>query len=81
MVGDQVLMGSNAPLDRYEQSKGFSVTIGVDNPADADRIFNALAEKGTVQMPIQQTFWAARFGMPVDRFCIPRMVNCEQAKR
>jgi PhnB protein len=80
VVGDEVLMGSDAPPDRYETSKGFSVTVGVDDPAKAERIFNALAEKGTVRMPFQKTFWALGFGMLVDRFGIPWMVNCEQAK-
>ena len=79
IVGDEVLMGSDAPPDRYEEPKGFSVALGIDDPADAERIFHALAEKGTVRMPIQQTFWAIRFGMLVDRFGIPWMVNCEQA--
>jgi PhnB protein len=32
-----------------------------------------------VQMPVQQTFWSARFGMLVDQFGIPWMLNCEQA--
>jgi PhnB protein len=79
IVGDSVLMASDAPPDRYEQAKGFSVSIQLSDPADAERIFNALAENGTIQMPFQQTFWAARFGMLVDRFGIPWMVNCEQA--
>jgi PhnB protein len=79
VVGDEVLMGSDAPPDRYEEPKGFSVTLGVDNPAEAERIFNALAEKGTVRMPLQQTFWAVRFGMLVDRFGVPWMINCEEA--
>src|SRR6185503_17464964 len=61
-VGNEVLMGSDAPPDRYEKSQGFSVTLGVDDPAEAERMFKALAEKGTVQMPIQETFWAVRFG-------------------
>lgn len=77
-VGDKVLMGSDAPPDRYEGSKGFSVTLGIDDPVDAERIFHALAESGTVQMPIQETFWAIRFGMLVDRFGIPWMINCER---
>jgi PhnB protein len=77
-VGDEVLMGSDAPPDRYEAMKGFSVTLGIDRPADAERIFHALAEKGTVRLPIQQTFWAARFGMLVDQFGTPWMINCEQ---
>ena len=78
-VGDDILMGSDAPPDRYEKPKGFSVTLDVDKPADADRMFNALAEKGDVTMPIQKTFWAERFGMLVDRFGTPWMINCEKA--
>src|SRR5262249_30641569 len=79
MVGDEVLMGSDAPPGHFEQPQGFSVALHVKNPAEAERIFNALAEKGTVRMPLAQTFWAARFGMLVDRFGIPWMINCEQA--
>ena len=71
-------MGSDAPPERYEEPKGFSVTVGLDKPADAERVFNALAEKGTVRMPIQETFWALRFGLLVDKFGIPWMVNCEK---
>jgi PhnB protein len=78
VVGDKVLMGSDAPPDRYEEAKGFSVTLGIDDPVEAERVFHALAENGTVGMPIQKTFWAIRFGMLVDQFGIPWMVNCEQ---
>lgn len=78
-VGDQVLMGSDAPPDHFEEPKGFSVSIGVTEPAEADRIFKALAENGDVQMPIQETFWAHRFGMVVDQFGTPWMINCEKA--
>jgi PhnB protein len=76
-VGDSVLMGSDAPPDRYKPPQGFSVNIAVEKPEEAERIFHALAEGGNVGMPLQQTFWAARFGMVVDRFGIPWMVNCE----
>jgi PhnB protein len=79
ILGDKVLMGSDAPPDRYEPMKGFSVTLGIDDPAEAERVFHALGENGTVQMSIQQTFWAARFGMLVDKFGTPWMINCEQA--
>jgi PhnB protein len=78
-VGDEVLMGSDAPPDRYEAMKGFSVTLGIDDPAEAERIFHALAENGTVRMPIEKTFWALRFGMLVDQFGTPWMINCEPA--
>jgi len=79
IVGDKMLMASDAPPDRYEPMKGFSVTISVDDPVEAERVFRALSDQGTVQMPIQQTFWAARFGMLVDQFGTPWMINCEQA--
>lgn len=79
MVGDKILMGSDAPSPHYEPMKGFSVTLGIDDPAEADRVFAALAEGGTVRMPIQETFWARRFGMLTDRFGTPWMVNCEKA--
>ncbi len=79
IVGDDVLMGSDSPPEHYEQPKGTSVTISVDDPADGERIFNALADNGKVQMPFQETFWAVGFGMLVDRFGTPWMVNCERA--
>jgi PhnB protein len=79
-IGNQVLMGSDTtPEHPYEGARGFSVSLGIDRPEEAERIFKALAEQGTVIMPIGQTFWAARFGMLVDRFGIPWMVSCEQA--
>jgi PhnB protein len=77
-VGENVLMGSDAPPDRYKAPQGFSVSLQVKEPTEAERVFHALAEGGTVQMPIQQTFWSVRFGMLTDRFGIPWMVNCEQ---
>jgi len=79
LADDKVLMGSDAPPGMHEEMKGFSVTLGIDKPAEAERIFHALAEDGTVRMPIQETFWAARFGMLTDRFGTPWMINCEKA--
>lgn len=76
-IGNYVLMGSDAPPDRYKAPQGFFVSVQVKSPEDADRAFASLADGGNVQMPIQKTFWAERFGMVVDRFGIPWMVNCE----
>ncbi|HJR15302.1 MAG TPA: VOC family protein [Gemmatimonadales bacterium] len=76
VVGDAVLMASDSPPEQYEQPRGLYVSLNLQDPAEADRIFYALAEKGSVTMPIEQTFWAARFGMLVDRFGIPWMINC-----
>jgi PhnB protein len=78
-VGSFTLMGSDAPASRYSQPQGFSVNIGTDDPTEADRIFAGLAQGGRIDMPIQETFWAKRFGMCADRFGIPWMVNCEKA--
>ena len=78
-IGDETLMGSDSPPDRYEPMQGFSVTLGTDDPHEAERVFHALSENGIVQMPIQKTFWAVRFGMLVDQFGTPWMINCEQA--
>jgi PhnB protein len=78
IVGDQVLMGSDAPPDHFEKTQGMSVALQVDDPNDAERIFAALADNGTVRLRIQPTFWAIRFGMLTDRFGIPWMVNCEK---
>lgn len=78
-VGDKILMGSDPPPDHYEPMKGFSVTLSIGDPSEAERIFHALSENATVRMPIQKTFWAARFGMLIDQFGTPWMVNCEQA--
>lgn len=78
VLGDQVLMGSDAPPDHRQKPQGFSVTLGVDKPGDAERIFHALAEGGKVTMPIEETFWAHRFGMLVDKYGTPWMINCEK---
>jgi PhnB protein len=78
VVGDAVLMASDSPPEHYEKPRGIYVSLALQDPAEADRIFYALAEKGSVTMPIEKTFWAARFGMLVDRFGIPWMINCEQ---
>jgi PhnB protein len=79
-VGDRVLMASDAPPEHYEPMQGFSVSINVKEPAEAERIFQALAENGQVRMPLQKTFFSASFGMLVDRFGTPWMVNCEGPK-
>lgn len=75
-IGDSLLMGSDAtPHSPYTGVKGASVAINVEEPAEADRVFAALAEGGTVQMPPDETFWAKRFGMVQDRFGVPWLIN------
>ena len=79
VLDDQELMGSDSPPEYHEEAKGFSVSISLNDPVEAERIFHTLAENGTVRMPLQQTFWAYRFGMLVDQFGTPWMINCDQA--
>jgi PhnB protein len=77
-MGDGVLMGSDSQPGQHKNPQGMYISLNVEDPARAERIFHALADNGSVEMPIQKTFWAARFGMLVDRFGIPWMINCEQ---
>jgi PhnB protein len=79
-IGDTVLMGSDAPPDRFQAPQGFSVSLILDDPHQTERFFAALSEGGTVRMPVQETFWAIRFGMLVDKFGIPWMLNCEKKR-
>ena len=78
-IGDQVLMGMDAPPERFDKPQGFNLNVSVKNTAEGKRIFDALSEGANVVMPFGPTFWAAGFGMLVDRFGIPWMINCEQA--
>lgn len=79
VIGETRVMASDAPPGHYQQPQGISVSLSLQDPAKGEQIFNALAESGQVQMPYQPTFWAAGFGMCVDRFGIPWMINVEQA--
>lgn len=78
-LGDLVVMASDVPPGQSEKSQGFRLSLSFDKPTEADRAFHALAEGGTVQMPIAKTFFAERFGMVTDRFGVPWMINCEKA--
>ena|SRR2546423_4248185 len=77
-IGDTVLMASDAPPERFRPPGGFGLSLSVNSGTEAEQKFNALAENGTIEMPMSQTFFAARFGMLKDRFGIPWMVICEK---
>ena len=77
-VGDQVLQGADAPPGNFTKPAGFCVAVHYDEPAEGERVFNALATGGKVQMPFQATFWAKGFGMLIDQFGTPWIVNAGQ---
>src|SRR4051812_35818004 len=76
-IGGCLLEAADVPPERYEVPKGFSLSLNVASPAEAESLFQKLSAGGRVMYPMEKTFWSARFGMVVDRFGIPWMVNCE----
>lgn len=68
-MGQKLTVGNN-----------FSLAVGLDSRADAERVFNALAAKGTIVMPLEDTFWGAYFGMVTDNFGIQWMVDYTEKK-
>ena len=79
-VGDQQVMASDVMPGRYEAPAGTQVHINLEiaDEHEADRVFAALADGGKVEMPIQETFWAKRFGVLSDKFGTKWMVDCEK---
>ncbi|HVM39894.1 MAG TPA: VOC family protein [Acidimicrobiia bacterium] len=73
--GDNLLMASDDPTGDGGPVKGMSVNFTVDDASEAERVFAALAEGGEVTMPLAETFWSPKFGVCVDRFGTPWMVN------
>lgn len=80
-IGENVLMASDSPPNYYEPPKGITIVLNLENTGEADRIFAALSEGGSVRMPLEKTFWAEKFGMVVDQFGIPWMINCMAASQ
>lgn len=74
-VNGQRLMGSDAPAEHYAPAQGIYVNIQVPNIEEGQRVFHSLAQGGKVTMPYAKTFWSPGFGMLVDRYGTPWMVN------
>jgi PhnB protein len=72
----QTIGASDSPVGYYQKPQGFSVTLDVKTPDEAERVFKALSEKGAVTMELAETFWAKRFAMFTDQFGTPWMINC-----
>lgn len=76
MVKDQVIGGADCFPGQYEKPQGISVTLDIESPEEADRVYKALSQNGEIQMECQETFWARRFAMFTDQFGTPWMINC-----
>lgn len=72
-VGDMTIMASDGCDDKTSFS-GFRLVLSVGSEDDANRIFNALAEGGQVDMPLTPTFWSPCYGMVTDKFNVGWMV-------
>jgi PhnB protein len=70
------LMGADHPQGKKVLPVGFCVSLQVTDTAEAERIFQRLSEDGQIQMQFQKTFWSPGFGMCIDKFEVPWMVNC-----
>ena len=75
-INGEVLMASDAPPEHFHKPQGFSVSLTFTDPTEAERKFKALCEGGSVNMPFGKTFFSKGFGMCIDQFGIPWMVNC-----
>jgi PhnB protein len=73
----QLLMGSDDPTDGFGAVQGMQVNYSVDDAADAQKVFAALAEGGEIALPIGETAWSPMFGMCIDRFGTPWMVGVD----
>jgi PhnB protein len=80
-IGETALMASDGRCAEKANFEGFALTVGVQTEAEADRVFNALADGGKVQMPLTKTFYSPRFGMVADRFGMLWMVIVETEKK
>lgn len=78
-IGEQVLMGADMAGESYQAPQGVSLSLHMKTAGESEALFPALADGGQVLVPPQKTFWAERFGMLIDRFGIPWMLNCEMA--
>ena len=78
-IGETEIMASDGDSKGNPVFKGVSLSLSVTSEAEADRLFNALAEGGQVRMPMGKTFFSPRFGMVADRFGVSWMVVTTQA--
>jgi PhnB protein len=74
-IGDEMLMGCDVPPEQAKPFAGFRVCVNTKDEAETKRIYDALSEGGSVQMPLAPTFWSPLFGMCTDKFGVGWMVG------
>ena len=74
-LGSALLMGCDAPPDKSSPMGGFQISVSLTDEAEVKRIYTALSEGGSVQMPLMPTFWSPLFGMCTDKFGVAWMVS------
>ena len=74
--GDNVVMASDS-FGKAPEGGNITLSMSIDDPDKMEKIFNELSAGGRVTMPLEDTFWGARFGMFTDRFGIKWMFNCQ----
>ena len=79
-IGETQLMADDGMGAKEAEFKGMTLAIEVADDAEAKRVFTALGEGGNVTMPLMKTFWTSSFGMMIDKFVVPWMVNVEAPK-
>jgi PhnB protein len=77
-IGETFIFGSDAPPSMYQPPAGLYVSVSIETIEESERVFAELSEGAQIAMPLQEMFWAHRFGMLTDRFGIPWMINCEK---
>jgi PhnB protein len=78
-LGEGRLMGCDAPPDRSKPMGGFQVSVESTDHAEIKRIFDALQDGGSIQMPLDKAFWSPLFGMCTDRFGVAWMIGAPGA--
>jgi PhnB protein len=74
-VGDQAIMGCDAPPAHQQDTAGFSVALHTEDAGEAARVYEGLSPGGQVSMPLGPTFWSPAFAMVTDRFGTPWTIN------
>ena len=80
-IGENILYLSDTMDPKsFAQGNNISLSLQPESITETEDVFTKLSAGGTVKMPLQDTFWGARFGMFVDKFGIHWMINCELKK-